>query len=222
MPTRLNSHAPPPYRVVLMGMRSPIFQPKRFAVLAPATMWVGCDGNAVADFPAKTLRGFSPRDGALAVLKEIRPLVIRDDQFRKNLPLAFWIDHKLREKIILVLVDSTEPVVMGDVCHARYALYFGLIRQRNQINDGGAVDRDQPVGAGQFCVAQKRSANNGEKGEQEQRHGERTNRQKQPYLLPFQIRPDQSAEFHATPPAIAFCGIFSPSTSTPFSRCNVV
>src|SRR5436189_5099786 len=36
MPSRLNSEEPPPYSVVLIGMRSPIFQWKRAAVRAPA------------------------------------------------------------------------------------------------------------------------------------------------------------------------------------------
>ena len=75
--------------VLLIGMRSPIFQPKRLA-------------RSCAD------------DRALAVLQEVSPLVVGNDEFRKNLALVFGIDDELREEIFLVLIDAAEPVIVGD------------------------------------------------------------------------------------------------------------
>src|SRR5262249_28111182 len=81
----------------------------------------------------------------------------------------------------------------------------------------------QAVGAGQLRIAKKGPAHDRQKGEKEQRHGERAYRQNEPYFFAEQIGENQSREFHATPPAIAFsCASLPPSTRTPFSRCTVV
>ena len=71
-----------------MGMRSPIFQPKRLAV-------------------------FAPDDRALAVFYEVLPLVIGNDQFGDHLALIFGVDHELREEVLFVLIDAAEPIVVG-------------------------------------------------------------------------------------------------------------
>ena len=76
----------------LIGMRSPIFQPKRLAVVSP-TMH------------------------ALAVLQERVPLVVADQELRKHLALGAWIDDQLREEVPFVLIDASEPVGEGHGVH---------------------------------------------------------------------------------------------------------
>ncbi len=72
------------------------------------------DGDAVADFPAKALGGVRAGDGALAVLDEVLPLVIGNDQLGDDLALIFHVDHELREEVLFVLIDAAEPIVVGD------------------------------------------------------------------------------------------------------------
>src|SRR5215467_9273642 len=181
----------------------------------------GFDGNAVADLPAEALCRLRADDGALAVLEEAGPLVIRHDQLGKHLSLRFRIDDELREKILLILIDPAEPVVVRDIAYAGDAQDLVPVGKRNQVDDRGAVDRDQAVGTGQLRVAEERAAHDGEKREQKQRHRERPDGQKQAHLLAKEVGKNQPAKLHATPPAMTFgcaCSSLLPSTSTPFSR----
>src|ERR1035441_6367891 len=57
------------------------------------------DGDAVPDFPAEALSGFSAGDGALPVFYKVLPLVIGDNQFGEHLPLIFNVDHVLRKEV---------------------------------------------------------------------------------------------------------------------------
>ena len=118
-----------------------------------ATVESGFDRNAVADFPAETLCGLGPGDGALPVLQEVGPLIIGDDQLGKNLPLRVRVDDELRKEIILVLVDAAKPVVVRDVADAGNAQDFVLIGERDQVDDRSAVNRDKAVCAGQLRIA---------------------------------------------------------------------
>ncbi len=94
-----------------MGMRSPIFQPNRSAVLAPD-------------------------DGALAILQKGFHWSSGTISSGIHLALVFGIDHELGKEILFVLVDAAEPIVVGDVFHAGNAQNLVAIRERNGLDDG--------------------------------------------------------------------------------------
>ena len=85
--------------------------------------------------------------------------------------LVFRVNHELREKVLFVLIDAAEPVVVGHALNARNARDFVAIRERYGLNDGDAIDGDQPVGAGDAPAAVEGVPHHGEKGEEKQRHG---------------------------------------------------
>ena len=78
------------------------------------------------------------------------------------------------------------------------------IGKRYGLNDGDAIDGDQPVGAGNAPAAVEGVPDHGEKGEEKQRHGKGTEREEQADLLAEKVGQDERAEFHAPPPAAAF------------------
>ena len=158
-----------------MGMRSPIFQPKRSGV-----RW--------------------PNNGAFAVFQKGLPLIFGDHQFRENLALVFGVDHELREKILVVLIHAAEPVIVGDRLHSGNAQDFVAIGKWNWIDDGGAVDDDQAVGAGDVRAAVKGSVNNAQERKQKQCHRKRSQRKHKSQFLAKQIGKNQAAEFHHAPP----------------------
>ncbi len=180
------------------------------------------DRNAIADLPMETVREGRSYDSALAVLDKIVPLVVRDLHFRHNLALIFRIYDELWEKILFVLINAAKPIVVSNSFHALNAQYFVSIGERNRIDKTGTVDDYQAIRAGELGAAAERPLYDRKKGEQKQRYGERANRKNQPYFFAEEICKNQPGEFHATPPAMAFCGSLLPSTSTPFSRCSVV
>src|SRR5882724_6455090 len=180
------------------------------------------DGNPVTYFPAESLRCARTGDRALTIFQKRIPLVVRNHQFWNDLALVFRIDHELREKVLFILIDSAKPVVVCYVLHARDAQNLVAIGKRNRIDDGRPIDNHESVRACNIGSAPERVPYHCKKREQEQRYGERANRQNQPHFFAEEICKNQPGEFHATPPAMAFCGSLLPSTSTPFSRCSVV
>src|SRR5258708_30014469 len=86
-------------------------------------------------------------DSALAVLNKIVPLVVRNLHFRHNLALIFGIYDELREKILLVLINAAEPIVVSYRFDALNAQYFVAIGERNGVDKTGAVDDYQTIRA---------------------------------------------------------------------------
>ncbi len=168
-----------------MGMRSPIFQWKRSASLGA-------------------------RDGALAVLQKSIPLIVGNDQFRKDLALIFRVDHELGEEVFFFNIGPAKPVVVGDDLDAGNAEDLVAIGKRDEVDDRGAVDDDEAIRPGHIGAAVEGVAHDGKKGEQEQRDGERADGEEQANFLAKQIRPDDARKFHATPPAVTLCGDLRP------------
>src|SRR6266404_7200332 len=180
------------------------------------------DGNPVTYFPAESLRCACTGNRTLTIFQKRTPLVVRNHQFWNDLALVFRIDHELREKVLFILIDPAKPVIVCYVLHARDAQNLVAIGKRNRIDDGRPIDNHEPVRACDIGSAPERVPHHCKKREQEQRYGERANGQDQPHFFAEEICENQPGEFHATPPAMAFCGSLLPSTSTPFSRCSVV
>src|ERR1035441_502750 len=105
------------------------------------------DGDAVADFPTETFGGFRAGDGALAVLYEVLPLVIGNNQLGNDLALIFDVDHVLREKVFFFLIYAAEPIVVGDRLDSGNALNFVAVGERQGLNDGYAIDHHQAIGS---------------------------------------------------------------------------
>src|SRR5437879_9028623 len=103
----------------------------------------GFQRYAVANFPGEPLRRANAYDCALAVLQEVLPFFIGNDQLGENLALIFRIDDELRKEILFVLVDAAEPVIVGNHFDAGNAQHLVAIRERNRVDDGGAVDDEQ-------------------------------------------------------------------------------
>src|SRR5262249_16645698 len=133
----------------------------------------GAKGNAIADFPMEAFGGASADNGALAIFHEVGPLVIRNDQFGKDLALALRIDDELRKEILLFLVDGAEPVVVRDDFHTGNARDLVAIGKGERIDDGSAIDDDETIGSSDVCAAAEGIPHNSEKGKQEKRHGKR-------------------------------------------------
>src|SRR5439155_13849299 len=165
------------------------------------------------DFPAKSLRCALACNRALAIFHKHIPLVVRNNQFWNYLALVFRIDHELRKEVFFILVDSAKPVIVRYVLHPRDAQNLVAIRKRNRIDDGRPINNHKPVRACNIRSTPERIPHHRKKCEQEQRYCERANGQNQPHLLAEKICKNQPGEFHATPPAMAFCGSLLPSTS---------
>src|ERR1019366_9855492 len=93
------------------------------------------DGDPVTDFPAKTFGGFRAGDGALAILSEVLPLVIGNNQLGNDLALIFDVDHVLREEVFFFLIYAAEPIVVGDRPDSGNALNFIAVGERQGLND---------------------------------------------------------------------------------------
>ncbi len=76
------------------------------------------------------------------------------------------VDHKLGEEVFLILIDTTEPVVVRDGLHAGHAQDFVAIRKGKRLNDGDAIDDDETVGTGDIRATIKRAAYHGEESEE--------------------------------------------------------
>jgi hypothetical protein len=107
----------------------------------------------------------------------------------------------LRKEILLVLIDTTEPVVVGDSFDTRYTQNFVAVGKRYGIDDGSAVNYDESIGSSNICSSTKRVFNDRQKREEEKGDSERTERQKQPDFLAKQICKYNAREFHAKLPA---------------------
>ncbi len=138
----------------------------------------GClDGNAIADLPAEALHGVRAHNRALAVFQKRIPLIVGNNQLRENLPLVFRVDHKLREKVLGILIHAAEPVIVRDVVDARDAQDFIPVGQRNGVDDGGAIDRDEAIRAHHVGSAAERVVHHSEQRKQKQSHCEGTDGQ---------------------------------------------
>lgn len=168
----------------------------------PAAVKGGLDWDTVADFPSESLGCAGPGDGTLAVIQEICPLVFRDYELRKHLTLIFWINHELRKKVSLVLINAAEPIIVSDLFDAGNPEDFVAISQWNGIDDGRPVDHHEAVRARNVGSAVKGIADDSKEDKEEQRHGKRTDRQQQANLFAKKIRKDNAREFHAAPPAV--------------------
>src|SRR5262249_36901889 len=134
----------PELRFVILRL-FPVINAVNVEFPASAAVERGLDRNAVANLPVKALRRLRSNNGPLAILQEICPLVLGNDQLGKNLPLVFRIDDELRKEVSFVLVDTAEPVVVSDRLHALNAQNLVAIGKWNQIDDRGAVDGDKTI-----------------------------------------------------------------------------
>src|SRR6266404_2955363 len=180
------------------------------------------DGDAIAHFPSKALRGSRADYRSLAVLDEILPLIFGHDELAHYLAVVFDVNGKLREEIFLLDVHAAEPIVVSDGLDALNRQDFVAVRDGHGLNQPDPVGNYQTVGAGNFRAAAESALHHGEKHEENQRDGEGANGKDQTNLLAKEIGEDEPAKFHAAPPAMTVCGEALPSTRMPFSRCRVV
>ncbi len=89
---------------------------------------------------------------------------------------------------------------MRDCLNARDALNLVLISQRQRLNDGDAIDRDQAIRALDIGAARERASDYREKCEEKQCNRKRADGQNQAQFLAEKIGKNQPAEFHAAPP----------------------
>jgi hypothetical protein len=87
-----------------MGMRSPIFQPKRWAVFAPAIA------------PWRSLTKFCHWSSGTT-------------SSGHDLALIFDVDHELREEVFFFLINAAEPIVVRDVLDPGDALNLVAVGQ---------------------------------------------------------------------------------------------
>src|SRR6266436_2908040 len=180
------------------------------------------DRDAIADLPMEARGRASSGDGAHAVLQEVVPLVVRHHKLGHHLALIFRVDYKLRKEILLILINTAEPVIVRDGLDARNRKDFVAMGNRHQLRQTDAADDDQAVRAGDFRAAAEGALHHGKKREENQCDGKRSDGEDEPNLFAEEIGENQAAEFHAAPPARTACLDLPPSMSTPFSRCSVV
>ena len=172
-------------------------------------------GMSVADLPAKPLGGAGARNRALAVLQKCIPLVVGNDQLGNNLALVLRIDHELREEVFFILVDAAEPIVVRHALDAGNAQNLVAIGKRDGLNDGDAIDGDQAVRRRQRPAAAEGVPHHGEKGEEEQSHRKRTEREEQANFLAKKIGENQRANFMPHLPPTTFPRTFRPPPGRP-------
>jgi hypothetical protein len=110
-------------------------------------------------------------------------LVVRNLHFRHNLALIFGIYDELREKILLVLINAAEPIVVSNRFDALNAQYFVAIGERNGVDKTGAVDDYQTIRASKLSATAEGALYDRKKGEQEKRHRKRPDGQDQPHFF---------------------------------------
>src|ERR1700730_4195093 len=125
------------------------------------------DGNTIAYLPSETLGEAGAGDGSLAILDEIIPLIVRDDEFRDNLPLIFDIDDKLWKKVFFVLIHTAKPIIVSDGFDIGDTQNFVAIGEGQRLHDGNAVDNDKAIGAGYVRATAKSVLDDSEEGKQE-------------------------------------------------------
>src|SRR5579864_6061719 len=179
------------------------------------------DGNAIANLPAKTLGCSCAGDCALTVFHIVLPLLFRDIELRINSAPVIDVHCELGKEIPFVLIDTAKPIGICEFLHAGNSPDLIRIRQRQGLDNGRAIDDHQTVGASNINAAAEREAYHCEHSKQKQCDGKRSNREDEAYLLAKQVGANQSQKFHRAPPLETVCRR-SASTSTPFSRCNVV
>src|SRR5579859_920573 len=179
------------------------------------------DGDAVANLPAKSLGRGGAGNGSLPVLHKVLPLVFWNGKFRKNLALVVHVNGELGKEIPFILIHAAKPVGVANFLDAGDTLDLVRICQRQRLDDGRAINNDQAVGAGNVNAAAERNTHHGQNSKEEERHRERPNGKNETDLFAKQIRAYQPQKFHRTPP-LEITWRRSASTSTPFSRCNVV
>src|SRR6478752_2340501 len=179
------------------------------------------DGDAVANLPAKALGGGGSGNGPLPVFHKVLPLLFRNGKLRINLAPVIDVHGELGKEISLILIYAAEPVGKGDFFDAGNALDLVRVGERQRLDDRGAINDDQAVGAGNINASAERNPHDRQNSKQEQRHRERSNGEDEADFFAKQIRANQPQKFHRAPPLETTCRR-SASTSTPFSRCSVV
>ena len=105
---------------------------------------------------------------------------------------------------------------MRDVLHAGEPPDPLQVGERQRLDQAGASDHHQAVGAGDVDALPEARAHRGQQAEQEHRHRERADRERRADLLALQVGEEQRQVLHDATSALP-CPA---STSTPFSRCR--
>ena len=86
--------------------------------LPVAGVYVALDGDAVANFPAKSLGRRAPTTAPWRSFTKLFHWSSGTLQFGIDLALVFNVDGELGEKVLRVLINAAEPVHVGDQRHA--------------------------------------------------------------------------------------------------------
>ena len=70
------------------------------------------------------------------------------DEFRVELQVAFRLDGKVGEEVLLVDIDAAEPVAVGDLLDPRHPEQFLLVGDGEGKDQGDGVPGDEPAGGG--------------------------------------------------------------------------
>ncbi len=183
MPTRLNSQVSPSpafgcQMSARIGIRSPIFQPKRSARSRPATAPCRSASHAFICSGGK---------------RELRI----DGQVR------FRLDGDLREEIGRVLVDAAEPGVVRDRGHARHGRDARLIGDRQRHDEADLVNQHQPIHARDLDAERERRPNRHQQSEQQERDEDAGEREDRAELPPPEVLPDERQVLHAAAPLVS-------------------
>ncbi len=89
------------------------------------------DRDAIANFPMEACGRAGARDGALAVFQEIVPLLVRYHKLSHHLALIFGVDDKLWKEVLFILIDTAEPVIVGDRLDAGNGKDFVAVGDRH-------------------------------------------------------------------------------------------
>jgi len=108
------------------------------------------ENYGVADLPAEAVRQFAPGDARLAVPDHRCILFRRKDELSVKLEIAFDVDGEIGKQVLLIDVDSPEPVAVGNDFHPFDLADAVLVGNGQGKDEGDGVAGDEAAGRGGF------------------------------------------------------------------------
>ena len=107
-------------------------------------------GTRSPTFHPISLGDGASHDGAGAIRRKRLQLVFRHDELRIEREELLRHHGRLHEEILGILIDTTEPSLVGYLYDARHPRDAGLVAYRQQLDNRDLVPEHQTIGAGQL------------------------------------------------------------------------
>ncbi len=104
--------------------------------------------------------------------------------------MVFRVNHELWEKVFLILVNPSEPVVVRNILHTGNRSHLVPVGHGHDLHQPDSADDHQPVCACNINPPVESAVHHRQERKKHQRNGERPDRENQTNFLPKQISED--------------------------------